>query len=282
MVRRLASFFLLTAIAIPAISSDSKVDFSTAYHECNTAFQQTPADVAAVLAKCEEPANHGVPGAQYAMGALLLNRGADGDVAKGIGWLEKAVASGNPLAAFHLANFLMAQPSEPSKARGRELFKQAICAGYPPALQVLDGAGIKKDAVACSPPRDSDFEGDWIVSLKWDRKSESAELMESYKVTVQDKAVRVFIKSGTEWIEAKAGKFTLTQVDQSATVAVTDSGWDFDGKWVESWTLQFMRLGPDDAAVAYLRTVNNPYLPAEFSWRTFATFAEGKARRTRP
>ena len=116
--------------------------------------------------------------------------------------------------------------------------------------------------------------------MKWDEKSDR--LMESYKVTIQGSAVRVFVKSDDEWIEAKPGKFTFTQLEQSATIAATDSGWDFDGKWIESWTLQFMRTGPNDAAVAYLRTVNNPNLPDQFNWRAFSSFAKGEAHRRQP
>ena len=41
-----------------------------------------------------------------------------------------------------------------------------------------------------------------------------------------------------------------------------------------------MRIGADQASVAYLRTVNNPNLPSRLSWRTFSTFAECTAART--
>jgi hypothetical protein len=68
---------------------------------------------------------------------------------------------------------------------------------------------------------------------------------------------------------------------QSAAITAFDSGWDFDGEWIESWTIQLLRVGLDDARVSYLRTVNNPHMPAAISWRTFSSISEGSARRAR-
>lgn len=269
-------FFMVVA------AGDERIDFSGSYHECTTAFQRSRADIAPVLAKCEEPANQGVPGAQYALGALLVNRATGDDVAVGISWLEKASANGSIPAAYHLATVLVESTEQAVAARGRELFKSAACAGYPQAVRDLKDAGVSILSLGCSASSATEFSGDWIVSLKWDRSSASSDPTESYKLSIRGGRVNVFVKSGDEWVEAKAGKFSLSQLDQSATVAVTDSGWDFDGKWIESWTLQLMRLTADEAAVAYLRTVNNPQLPTHLSWRTFANFAEGKARRVAP
>jgi hypothetical protein len=239
------------------------------------------AGVEEVLAKCEQPAQAGIPGAQFAMGVSLTGRRSGDDMTRGIEWLEKAVAAGSPPAAFHLATILLRRKDEPSISRGRELFKVALCAGYPDAVRAITKAGGSKDAVACAPSPETDFSGEWSISLKWDQAPGGAS-MESYRVSIHEGRANVSMKIDGRWTEIKAGKFTLTQQDQSLTIAATDSGWDFDGKWIESWTIQLMRTGADEASVAYLRTVNNPYLPSRFLWRTFATFAEGTARRNKP
>lgn len=267
----------LSIISVVASAADAKIDPATAYSACTNAFHTSGKDIGGVLVACEDAAKMGVPGAQYVMGALLTNRGEGDDLITGIAWLEKAVASGHPAAAYHLGGMLI--QSEKTAPRARGLLKLAICAGYPPAVQELAAAGVDKSTMQCSPPTDSDFSGDWLLSLRWDPSAEPEELTESYKISIREGVVSVFFREGDEWIEAKPGRFSFSQLDQSATVAVTDSGWDFDGKWIESWTIQLMRTGRDEADVAYLRTVNNPQLPHAFSWRTFSSFAEGYARR---
>jgi len=79
----------------------------------------------------------------------------------------------------------------------------------------------------------------------------------------------------------KPGRFRIETHKQSATVTAVDLGFDFDGEWIESWTIQLLRLGVDEAHVAYLRTVNNPHMPRGFSWRAFSSFSEGTARKTK-
>jgi hypothetical protein len=127
----------------------------------------------------------------------------------------------------------------------------------------------------------TDFSGEWILSLKWDKAAPAGPEVQSYRITVGAGAPRVHYKVDEKWIEAKPGRFVMTQNDETATISVSDSGWDFDGKWIETWTIQLLRTGHDEAAASYLRTVNNPHLPAQFSWRTFTTFAEGTARRVK-
>jgi hypothetical protein len=210
-----------------------------------------------------------------------VNRGAPADIVTGTEWLEKAVAGGSPPAAFHLASLLLQQKDPSAVARGRELFKSAACAGYPEAVKAVRDAGASIEKLACPPVAETDFSGDWSVRLKWGTTSPAGPATESYRISIGGGEVHVSMLIGGTWQEVKAGKFTLSQNDRSLTVASTDSGWDFDGKWIESWTLQFMRTSPDDATVAFLRTVNNPYLPAQLSWKTFSTFAEGTAQRVK-
>jgi hypothetical protein len=272
----LAFMFAARLLASTASTDTPPIDYSAAYGECTNAMH---ASVAEALAKCEQPALAGVPGAQYAMGALLTNRNSGEDMTRGIEWLEKAVAAGSPPAAYHLATLLAESKDEASISRGRELFKIAVCAGYPAALSALAKAGGSTDTMSCASSPEIDFSGDWSISLKWDKAAPAGATTESYRVSINAGRVSVYIQVNGKWVEVKPGRFTFAQQDQTVTVAATDTGWDFDGKWIESWTIQLMRTGTDQASVAYLRTVNNPFLPARFKWRTFATFAEGSARR---
>jgi hypothetical protein len=211
------------------------------------------------------------------MGVLLTNRNGKGDEAKGIEWLEKAVSAGHPAAAHDLALVLLGREDEASATRGKKLLALAVCAGYPEAVQAWEAAGGSKESLSCAPTPETDFSGEWSVSLKWDK---AAAPMESYRISIKAGVARVSMQIGDQWEEVKPGKFAVAQIDQSLTVSMSDSGWDYDGKWIESWTIQLMRTGPDEASVAYLRTVNNPYLPARFAWRTFSNFAAGTALRT--
>jgi hypothetical protein len=132
------------------------------------------------------------------------------------------------------------------------------------------------------PEPEADFSGEWSLRLKWSKSVPAEAAVESYRLVIREGTPRVYYKKDKgDWVEVKAGKFTFTQQDRSATVAVTDSGWDLDGKWIESWTIQLMRTSTDEATVAYLRTVNNAHLLAHLTWRTFATFAEGTASRVK-
>jgi hypothetical protein len=273
-----ASVLSSTSSTVPTVPT---VDYSTAYQACTEALNRQPEDIADVLAKCEEPANGGVPGAEYAVGAMLVARNSGNDMTRGVEWLEKAVAAGSPPAAYHLAGVLVSKKTEESITRGRELFKYAVCAGYPPALSELEREGVSKASISCAPDTDTDFTGEWIVSLRWDKKAPAVST-ESYRVSIAGGTARVSMKIGGAWTEVKPGKFSLAQQEQSLTVSTMDSGWDSDGKWIESWNIQFMRTGADEATVAFLRTVNNPYLPPRFGWRTFSNFVEGTAHRVKP
>ena len=50
MFRKGFCLWILAVVPITAFAADSKLDFSTAYQECNAGFQGAPGDVAGVLA----------------------------------------------------------------------------------------------------------------------------------------------------------------------------------------------------------------------------------------
>jgi hypothetical protein len=275
----LAIAVMTSVLAASSAPATAKVEFSAAYQVCTESLFKQPPNVDEALAKCQGPAAAGIPGAEYAMGELLMNRNKADDMEAGIQWLEKAVSSGSPQATYRLALILLGRPDAASVSRGRTLFLSAVCVGYPEALDAVKEQGLLLNSVSCEPAVETDFTGEWVLNMRWDKKSEAAPLVESYRITLTGNTPHVFIKSGTEWSEAKPGKFTVKQEGQSLNVSAMDSGWDFDGKWIESWTFQLLRTGVDESSVWYLRTVNNPYLPSRFAWKTFGGYAEGIAHR---
>ena len=253
-------------------AEEPPIDYSDAYRACTKA---VPEDV---LTKCEEPARAGIPGAQYVLGVAMINRGKGDDVAHGVEWLEKAVAAGSPNAAYHLATVLLEKNDEASAKRASELLRTSICAGYPQAIAAMNDAGVKREEITCPAASETDFTGDWMLHMKWD-KPVPATPDTTYKLSIAKGAVQVSMEIGGTWTEIKKGEFAAAQTDESMTVAETDTGWDHDGKWIESWTFQLMRTGPDTASVAFMHTVNNPHLPARFRWKTASFFAQGTAER---
>lgn len=168
----------------------------------------------------------GIVGAQYIMGALLVNRGAPADVAAGTEWLEKAVAGGSPPAMFHLASLLLQQKDESALARGRELFRSSACAGYPEAVGAVRNAGASVDQLSCPPAPERDFSCEWSVTLRWDKTgpAKPATATASYRIVIGGHDVHVSTLIDGKWQEVKPGKLTLSQNDQTLTVAVRTAG----------------------------------------------------------
>lgn len=268
----------LTVPSIAQVVTDADVK---AYQGCVTAASDPNGTAGKAIETCLPPAKVGIPGAQYALGASLVNRNEAGDRTSGIEWLEKSAASGNPAAAFTLAGILLQEESPASQSRGRDFFKASVCAGYPHALSALQQGGGKRENVPCPTVPAEDFTGEWIADLKWVKAGAVAAENANYqfKIVIANDVPSVFAKFDSTWTEVKPGRFKLEKYGQSATIAAVDRGWDFDGEWIESWTIQLLRTGRDEAHVAYLRTVNNPYMPTTFHWRAFSSFSEGSARR---
>jgi len=272
--------FVLNAASLFAAEKAVKPDDLTKYHECTAAATKEETTADQMIEACRQPAEAGIPGAQYAYGVGLLGRNQAGDRTAGIDWLEKATASGNPAAAFVLAGVLLQEESPASQERGRSLVRQVVCSGYPPAVSAFAAQGVTADKIRCSPAPDEDFTGEWIADLKWVKVEPVGEGGPQLKLIFSKDSVQVFMKSGSDWVEVKPGLFKITHIAQSINVSAMESNWDFDGKWIESWTILMLRTEADKATLSFLRTVNNPHVPADLGWRTFSTLAEGNAIRS--
>jgi hypothetical protein len=277
---KLVSLAIVAAIGCSASADTLTSEDLSTYHKCVVAATNEARTADEIIKACTESAEAGIPGAQYALGVGLLSRGQAGDRTRGLQWLEKTSATGHPAAALVLGSLLAQEESPASVERGRGFLQKAVCSGYPPAVSAFAQHGVSPDKLGCVRSADEDFSGEWLADLKWVKIEPFQAGGPQLKMVFEGNNVRVFMKSDSDWSEVKAGKFNVTHLEQSISVSALDSDWDFDGKWIESWTIQILRTGADEARVSFLRTVNNPHVPPELTFRTFSTLAEGKAKRS--
>ncbi|MEA2570856.1 MAG: hypothetical protein QOI24_2857 [Acidobacteriota bacterium] len=277
-MRSLLPFLILAAsLPLQSFAADKPDPLAVAYSRCTTAAMKPGADPADGIVACKEPAEAGVPGAQYAMGALLINRANGVASPEAVQWLERAVAAGHPGSAYILASVLASK----NPARAAELLRVAACGEYTPALNEFQKRGLTFDRTTCLPRRDTDFSGEWSGKLPWVKVAPgSTSTGLELKVAFSGSDVKVFMRHEDAWIEVKPGLFKVARLDETAVVSVLDSGSDFDGKWIESWSLTLMRISDDEAVVTFSRTVNNRDMPGTLAWRTFSTAAEGRMKRS--
>jgi hypothetical protein len=275
MTRRLLIALALTGFAHAGFAADG-IDIA-AYGKCTEAGRAPKAAPAAVLAACKGIADQGVPAAQYLIGMSFLNTDGFSSPEAAV-WLQRAATLGNPPAQTALAIVKLNQKNEKAIEEGRDLLRRAACNGTRQALDLIAQAKVKREQLGCD---DSllDFNGTWQADLTFLKTPPSGPSQFSYRVVVEGTSVRVLRESGGEWSEVKPGKFTLRREGQTAIVTAIDSGWDFDGQWIETWTFHLLRTGEKTAFTNFVRTVNNPHLPVSLSWRAFAGVAEGVATR---
>lgn len=282
-MRTFLALLLTLALASLASAQPNPDADGKAYDACTGAAHDR-SQPGKTIELCLAPAKAGIPGAQYILGAALYNRGEAGDATSAVEWLEKSAAAGHPSAQCLLASVLLQEESNASKQRGAALLKSAACAGEPSALEALKQAGATRERIGCTEEPEENFDGEWLADLRWTKSGPVTPPSATYplKVVVAGARVQVFVQAEGKWIEVKAGAFRIEKHQRTAIVTATDSGWDFDGQWIEVWSLQLLRLGRDDAYAVFTRTVNNPYMPATIPWRAFSSFAEGQAHRSKP
>jgi hypothetical protein len=229
---------------------------------------------------CLGPARQGLPGAQYALAGILLAQAQSAPPAEAFEWLEKAVQAGHPPAAYLLAVLKLNSGEPEAQARGLELMKTVVCSGYPPAQAMRSKLVPEGAQLDCTGQGPANFDGTWSSSLSWVQKSAASGSAPELRLTLSKGTAKVFMRSGQDWIEVKSGKLEVRQVDDTLVISTLDSGWDLDGKWVESWTLQLLRLSDQEAALHFVRTVNNLHMPASSHLKVLTSVAEGKAVRS--
>ncbi len=276
MIARLSALVFVIALVLPCCAADSvSVD---AYSRCAETLM-TAKNLEEAIDACKESASQGVPGAQFALGGLLMKTAHGAAYDEALQWLEKAVAQGHTGAAYLLAGALKTRNEPEQQQRVSELFNMAACRDYPAALEELKRAGLTKEELHCTARADTDFTGAWTGSLQWTKVSPGAGSGPELKVVLADGKASVFMKHDGAWNEVKPGKFQVKQLEQTLVISAIDSGSDFDGVWIEAWDIHLLRLDADTALLDFMRSVNNRDMPATMSWRTFTTAAEGRVRR---
>ena len=274
MKTRPAAVALGALLLTPNLGSTASFD-PAAYSRCRSfATGKQPAPKEAVQA-CLVPAEQGSIGAQYALGAILWNRGEKADATH---WLEKAAQSGHPQASYLLSGIYMRSKDVLLRARGESLLRDSICAGYrPPQPSQVEWKPVNRSE--CVGANLQDFQGKWSAALEWIKPGLVASPAPSLRIEISASALRVFLRTKEDWNEVKPGQFSARQVGETMILTAMNDGWDLDGKWIESWTIHLLRLSDSDASLSYVRTVNNVFLPEGDEFRSFITAAAGKATR---
>jgi hypothetical protein len=271
---RLACFISVVLTAGASAPCTAAVD-KAAYARCTTTASSGKADVDEAIAACVTSAQEDVPGAMYVLGALLLKK-ADRH-AEALSWLEKAAKAGHPAAALALAKLYLDSEDKAVIEHGRALLRTAACSGYPEAVKLAQAKSLSLAMMNCRSGVYSNFVGTWSGTLKSVKSGEEGG--SELRVVIDESGAHVFFRLNNSWAEAKPGKFSLTSKDGTAVISTLDTGWDFDGEWIETWEIHLLRLDTSEAFVNLTRTVNNPDMPPTMAWRTFTTVSEGIFKR---
>ena len=267
---------LTLSTSLPLFATSRKLDLKE-YTACTEATRTQ--ELAKVEKACRAMADRGIPMAQYSLGATMVN--TNGFASKeGMALLEKAAAQGHPPAKWLVALGLLQSDDEASKQRGAAALREVVCTGYPPALDALKQSSKSKADFDCTEDPLTNFDGTWMLKVHGSTEN-YPKIDLDYRLEIAGDEAKVSVQEKDKWIDVKPGSFKVKRVDETLVLSAIDSGWDFDGKWIESLTFQLMRLDPDKAAASFTRAVNNPYMPADLEGRTFVVSATGTAERVK-
>jgi len=271
---------ILSLALVSGAFAAGTVDPKAEYYRCTEAATNPKIDLKESIAACKGPAETGAPGAQYALGVLLLNTGNDEVVPEATALLEKAAASGHAAASYELA-VLLARKKDPAlRERTMRLLTASACGDYAQALEELKTIGVTKEQLRCPARSDADFSGQWIGKLHWTIVSKPNNTEFEMKVVIDGASVRVFAQGENGFFEVMPGKWQMTQLEQTTILTALNKGSDLDGVWIEAWDIHLLRLSADEAVINYIRAVDNRDMPASLSWKTFTVVAQGRARLT--
>ena len=79
-------------------------------------------------------------------------------------------------------------------------------------------AGKTKEQLSCPPRADVDFTGTWSEKLAWMKPPPGATDGLDLKVVVRDANASGFLRRAGDWVEAKHGKFRMSQLEQTLVV----------------------------------------------------------------
>jgi hypothetical protein len=287
-IRRAAAAGLLAAAATLAGPARAQSpDLLAAYETCIEGMVAAGGAAADAIRACQGPAEAGITGAQFALGELLLREGPTRNPVAAFRWYRLAAERGNPAAQFALALMLgngIGAAADRDAALG--YLGKAYCAGYPLALTTIVEQEIDPNPFGCEARQPPPLDGTWSGELAWVHASSPAGRWKtdslSFRLTIAGDAVTVEALQDGEWGEVKPGKFRLTRLKGNAVVFSLDDGWDFDGNWVEGWTINLAPVDEGTLAATWTRSVANLQTPESFDSRTFTAVAAGTFTREPP
>ena len=266
---------LATSSSLSAAGFDAKL-----YAQCLAYVQQDSVPEKAVK-RCQPLANSDHPGALYAYGLILWNT-KSGKAEEALTVLRKAAEQDHPPARYFLAKIYQANNVTQATPSLEDHARSAYCAGYPEAQEfktLLATAGSGE--VACEEVTRSRFDGPWTGDLSfWSAPQEKPADGEPFKFRLSilaDGTAKSQQWEGGTWVDLKT--LRAQEVDGILTLQSTEAGWDFDGKWVEHWSIQMLRIDDSRARVHWTRTVSNLHLPTDNPDKSFVMAAGGEFRR---
>ena len=261
------------------------------YERCTEAMVADPVDSPAAIRACQQPAEAGITGAQYALGELLAAEGPTRNLKAAVRWYRLAAEGGNPAAQYALALILAnGLGVDVDHAAALHYLGMSYCAGFPVAVETVETQETDPTQFGCAAVAPPALDGVWSGELTRVDASPGAGGAKGEPVALRltiggiggiggDEAVTVEIRDGAAWTEVKPGRFHLERRQGSAVAYSLDDGWDFDGNWVEAWTFSLVHVDGATLAATWSRTVENLQVPAASGRRTITEVATGRLAR---
>ena len=285
--RRRGALRLAAAIAaagVAVLSARAGASLSP-YERCTEAMVADPVDAPAAIRACQQPAEAGITGAQYALGELLAAEGPTRNLKAAVRWYRLAAEGGNPAAqyalALILANGLGVDADRPAALR---YLGMSYCAGFPVAVEAVESQQVDPARFGCAADSPPGLDGVWSGELTRVDASAGAGGAKGEPLALRlsiggDDEFAVEIRDGAAWTEVKPRRFQLVRRKGSAVAYSLDDGWDFDGNWVEAWTFNLVPVDGTTLAATWSRTVENLQVPAASGRRTIHEMATGRLAR---
>ncbi len=269
--------FAVLAITVFEYSESSEKTTLKNYRQCIETVHQAE-EFTKVPAECLQAGKAGVPGAQYLVGDILLSLDAEKNAEQAAEWFSKAAATGHPPAMFNLSlmHFHGVGVKQDQGLAWSNL-RAAVCSGLPSAVRFA--ADSKPDIQCPQDGKVNALDGVWEghVSIISSPDSEDLPSLEfGCRLSFDGDEVRVYMRSAQDlWQKVKPGTFSVAGIGPNAVLHSVSDGWDYDGRWIETWAFSLTKKSQKEMAVVWVRQVNNLHLPPSDIAAVFTAVGEG-------
>ena len=262
----------MTLAAANVVAPAPLIHRTKAYAKCTKARRVKGATPASVLAVCEHPRPWESQPRSTSSGDVLER--LDGLGSPQDEWLTRADPPLLIRQHSTRAGAIRLRSDKPAdQEEGAKLLRKAACSGF--SSRSVDGEGGGHARAAPMRWVSHELQRYMAARAHANQTAPAGAPPLDYRVTIENDTAKVFYELDGKSIEAKPGKFRIVRQGQTTVISSFDSGWDFEGQWIETWTFHLLRTSEKSAFVNFVRTVNNPYLPVTFNWKTFSVVAEG-------